>query len=140
MQAPYLGYSNKQQNIRRVFISFHMKDIFAKTLLIEQAKSDKFELKFTNYAVNKPFDSKWKTNCKERIKQTSVVVCLIGEHTWQREAVICELETANSLGKSLLGIKIHRNRYLNIPAPLITYGAPVINWNINDIIYHLNTL
>lgn len=34
---------------KRVFISFHTDDIQYKTLIVEQAKSDKFDLEFTNY-------------------------------------------------------------------------------------------
>lgn len=88
------SYTSSQKTKKRVFISFHIDDLHAKELLAAQAKSDKFDLEFINYAVNEPFDDKWKTRCRERMDQASVTICLIGEKTWSRDAVVWELETS----------------------------------------------
>lgn len=122
---------------KRVFISFHMEDRHAKELLVAQAKSDKFNLEFTNYAVNEPFDDRWKTQCKERINQCSVVICLIGEKTYQREAVNWELNTAYNLGKKVFGIRVYRDKNHTIPIPLREHNSKIILWNINDIVSEL---
>jgi hypothetical protein len=118
---------------KRVFISFHMDDLHAKKLLESQARSDRFNLEFVNYSVNEPFDEKWKTQCKERIKNASTVICLIGENTWQRPAVIWELDTAYSLGKKVIGVRVYRDRYHTTPSPLLRNGSSVFYWNIDDI-------
>lgn len=122
---------------KRVFISFHMDDLYAKKLLESQAKSDKFDLEFINYSVNEPFDSKWKTQCKERITNTSTVICLIGEKTWNRPAVLWELETAYALGKKVIGVRIYRDKYHITPAPIRNNRSAVVNWNISDIVRSL---
>jgi len=122
---------------KRVFISFHMEDRHAKELLVQQAKSDRFDLEFTNYALNEPFDDKWKTQCRERISKCSVVICLIGEKTYQREAVNWELNTAYNLGKKVFGVRIYRDRSHVIPVPLRDHNAKIILWNISDIVKEL---
>jgi len=131
-------YTSSSKTKKRVFISFHMEDKHAKQLLIEQAKSDKFDLEFINYAVNEPFDDKWKTRCKERIKQASVTICLFGGKTYQREAVLWELNTSYDLGKQVFGVRIYRDENHTIPAPLTTNRAVILKWNIADIVAELN--
>jgi hypothetical protein len=130
--------ANSQKTKKRVFISFHMDDLHAKELLVAQAKSDKFDLEFINYAVNEPFDEKWKTNCKERIKQASVTICLVGEKTAQREAVLWELAMSYELGKKVFGIRIYRDKNHTIPKPILNNDSPVLYWNIDDIVKELN--
>lgn len=122
---------------KRVFISFHMDDLHAKKLLEAQAKSDKFDLEFINYSVNEPFDTRWKTQCKERIGNTSTVICLIGENTASRPAVIWELDTAYELGKKVIGVRIYRDKWHTTPTSITRNGSPVIYWNIDDIVRHL---
>jgi hypothetical protein len=123
--------------VKRVYIAFHMDDRHAKELLVSQAKSDKFELEFVNYAVNEPFDEKWKTQCKDRIRQTSVTICLIGEKTHQREAVDWELETSYALGHKVFGMRIYHDKYHLVPGPIKEHKSRVINWNIKDIVAEL---
>lgn len=118
---------------KKVFISFHMDDLHAKKLIEAQAKSDRFDLEFINYSVNEPFDERWKTQCKERIRQCDIVICMIGEKTYSREAVIWELNTAYALGKKVFGIRIYRDKYHTTPSPLLTNRAVIANWNIADI-------
>ncbi len=125
--------------VKRVFISFHMKDRYAKELLVAQAKSDKFDLKFINYAINEPFDNKWKTQCRERINQCSIVICLIGKDTYQREAVIWELNTAYELNKKVFGIRIYRDKNHLIPSPLKQHNAKIITWDIKNIVKELES-
>ena len=122
---------------KRVFISFHIDDRHAKELLVAQAKSDKFDLEFINYAVNEPFDEKWKTQCRDRIKQTSVTICLIGEKTHQRGAVNWELYTSYELDHKVFGIRIYRDRNHIVPRPLREHNSKIIYWNIPDIVAEL---
>jgi len=114
-----------------------MDDQHAKELLIQQAKSDKFDLDFTNYALDEPFDEKWKTQCKDKISKTSVTICLIGEKTSDREAVNWELETSYELGKKVFGIRIYKDKSHIIPKPIRDNNSKVINWSIADIVTEL---
>ena len=135
-----LNQYRPQKTMKRVFISFHMDDLYAKNLLVEQAKSDKFDLEFVNYAINEPFETKWKTQCEERINQTSVTICLIGKQTYSRGAVIWELEKSYELGKAVIGILIHRGIQVYCPLPIFQHKSPVYYWHIPTIVSVLNSI
>ena len=86
----------------KVFISFHVEDEAQVDLLRSQAKDPRFPVEFTDYSVKEPFDEKWKTQCTERIKQSSVLVVMIGPDTYSREAVLWEINKAYELGKPVI--------------------------------------
>ena len=127
-----------QKSRKRVFISFHMEDEYAKQLLTHQAKTDKYDLDFINYAVNEPFDEKWKTQCRERIAMTSTVIVLIGPETHTREAVNWEINEAYSQGKKVVGVRVHRYEDHRVPQQMIDNRAKIINWDIDEISRELN--
>jgi hypothetical protein len=102
-------------------------------LLRSQAKDDRFDLEFTDYSVKEPFDEKWKTQCTERIKQSSVVIVMIGKETYQREAVLWEIAKAYELGKKVIGVRIHKDQNHIIPAPMRKNGAKIVNWKMDEI-------
>ena len=102
-------------------------------LLRHQAKDERFDLEFSDYSVKEPFDEKWKTNCTERIDQSSVVVVMIGEETHQREAVLWEINKAHELGKHVIGVRIYKDADHPIPEPMKQNGARIVNWNMEEI-------
>lgn len=123
----------QRAKIRNVFISFHIDDETQVNLLRHQAKDNEFGLEFRDYSVKEPFDEKWKTNCRERISKTSALICMIGEKTAQREAVIWEIEEAYRQGKKVIGVRIHRDKHHPIPRPLLEHNAPIVEWNLAKI-------
>lgn len=129
----------RRARIRNVFISFHIDDEAQVNLLRAQAKSEQFEIEFRDYSVKEPFDEKWKTNCRERIAQTSALICMIGEETAQREAVNWEIEEAYRQGKKVVGVRIYRDRNHAVPRSLLEQGAPIVEWNLAKISRLLDT-
>ena len=116
----------------RVFISFHIQDEAQVNLLRHQAQnSDKME--FTDYSVKEPFDEAWKTQCAERIRQSTVLIVAIGEDTHLRPAVLWEIEKAKELGKPVIGMRIHSDMNHKIPEPLVRDKDQVTNWNQEEI-------
>lgn len=118
---------------RRVFISFHVEDEAQVDLLRQQAKDEGSDIEFIDYSVKEPFDNKWKTRCTERIKRSSVFVCMIGPETYKREAVLWEINKAYELGKKVIGVRIYRDKKHKIPKPLKDNNAKIIYWNLSDI-------
>lgn len=102
-------------------------------LLRHQVKSDKFDLEFTDYSIKEPYEDRWKMRCTERIRNSSVVVIMIGEHTHEREAVKWEISKAYELGKPVIGVRMHRNANHKVPEEMQRNGAKVVNWNMTDI-------
>jgi hypothetical protein len=125
---------------RNAFISFHIADEAQVNLLRAQAKSERFELTFRDFSVNEPFDSAWKQQCRERIAQTSVTICMIGQDTHEREAVAWELETSYELGHKTVGVRIYRDQAHKLPQILISRGAPILDWDIAAIVRELEVL
>jgi len=123
----------RRARIRNVFISFNVNDTPQVDLLRSQAKNEEFDIEFRDYSVKEPFDEKWKTNCRERISQTSMVICMIGEKTATREAVNWELEEAYRQGKKVIGVRIYRDKNHQIPKLLVKNKAPITKWNLKDI-------
>jgi len=123
---------------RKVFISFHMEDEAQVGLLRHQAKSDKFNLDFSDYSVKKPFDSRWKTQCEQRIKQTSVTFVMIGPETYKRPAVLWEINKSYELGKKVIGVRIRKDKNDPIPGPLLRNNAKIVKWNMEEIQNELN--
>lgn len=123
----------RQTKVRNVFISFNIHDEAQVNLLRHQAKDNEFDIEFRDYSVKEPFDEKWKTNCKERIAQTSALICMIGENTAQREAVTWEIKEAYRQGKKVIGVRIHRDKNHPVPKPLLEHNATIVDWNLAKI-------
>jgi hypothetical protein len=123
----------RKTRIRNVFISFHVEDEGMVDLLRHQAKDENYDLEFRDYSVKEPFDEKWKTNCRERMAQTSALICVIGKETANRKAVNWEIEEAYRQGKKVIGVRLHRDANHKIPKPLLENNAPIINWNLKQI-------
>lgn len=116
----------------RVFISFHIEDEAQVNLLRHQSKNSE-QLEFTDYSVKEPFDEKWKTQCTERLKQSSVIVVAIGEETHSREAVLWEIRKAHELGKQVIGMRIYSDKNHKIPQPMLDHGDKVLPWKLDAL-------
>jgi hypothetical protein len=123
----------RKARIRNVFISFHAEDEEQVDLLREQAKNKKFDIEFRDYSVKEPFDEKWKSQCREKISQTSMLIVMIGPKTAQREAVNWEINEAYRQGKKVIGVRIYRNKNDPVPKQLRDHNAPILKWNLKDI-------
>ena len=118
-------------------MSFDSDDLRLAGLFRGQAKNSNLDLEFDDYSIKDPIDSQnvpyIKLKIKEKIKQSSIVMCLIGRSTRCSEWVAWELETGHDLGRCLIGVRLHSDRCDIPPKPLIDHSAAVVNWNIQDI-------
>lgn len=125
--------ASSKPHIRNVFISFSVTDEAQVNLLRAQAKGEIADLEFRDYSVKEPFDEAWKTQCRERIAQTSATIVMIGEDTASRPAVDWEIEESYRQGKKVIGVRVYRDRNDQIPKPLAEHRARTINWDIDQI-------
>lgn len=132
-EAGLENYAERSGSGRRVFISFHVEDEAQVELLRHQAKDERSDIEFIDYSIKEPFDEKWKTQATERIRQSSIFICMIGPETHDREAVNWEINKAYELGKKVIGVRIYKDENHKIPQPLIDHGAKIIDWNLGDI-------
>jgi len=118
---------------RNVFISFAVEDEAQVNLLRSQAKDDRFDFQFRDYSIKEPFDEAWKTQCKEIIALTSVMIVPIGETTADSSAVDWEIREAHRQGKKVIGMRIHKDANHRIPQALRESGDKIIAWKAEQL-------
>jgi len=119
----------------RAFISFQMEDQWARGFLIQHATQQNNQIEFYDYSVKEPWDTAWKTNCRQRIAATKGTIVLIGETTYQSEAVTWEIQETIRQGHFMFGVKIYRDRACPVSQAL--NGYPTINWDFDAIVQEL---
>ncbi len=123
---------------KRIFVSFAVEDKWARGYLVGQAKNDRSPFEFVDMSVKQPFDSKWKTRCRERIKSCNGVIALLSKKTWRAEGARWEMKCAIEEGIPIIGVHIHKDDKGAIPPEL--NGKRVIEWTWAGIKRFLNSL
>lgn len=121
----------------RAFISFEMEDRWARDFLVRQAKDERNDIQFVDYSVQNPWDSSWKTQCRERIGRTKGTIVLIGPTTHKSDAVLWEIAETSRQGHYMFGIQISSGNTYPVPHGLPS--ANVIRWDFKQIIKWLAT-
>lgn len=121
----------------RAFISFEMEDMWARDFLAQHAKDEANEIQFVDYSVQDPWDSSWKTHCKERIAQTRGTIVLIGPTTHKSEAVLWEIQETLRQGHAMFAVQTRSGQTYSVPLGLS--AATVIRWNFDQIVKWLGT-
>jgi Cft2 family RNA processing exonuclease len=121
----------------RAFISFEMEDRWARDFLVRHAQDKRNDIDFVDYSVQNPFDTSWKTQCKERIARTKGTIVLVGATTHKSDAVLWEIAETNRQGHYMFGIQTNSDRRHPVPAGLPPQN--VISWNFEQIIKWLAT-
>lgn len=121
----------------RAFISFQMEDRWARDFLVQHAKAKDNDIQFSDYSVQDPFDSKWKTECVKRIAAARGTIVMVGPNTHTSEAVLWEIAETVRQDHYLFGIQINRDKTHPIPRGLST--SSVIRWEFDQIAARLKT-
>lgn len=79
---------------KRIFIAFAIEDKTYRDFLVSQANLDKSPFEFVDMSVKEPWDTKWKTNCRARIKGCDGVVALISKNTAKSDGELWEIQCA----------------------------------------------
>ncbi len=116
---------------KRVFISFDYDDVRYRDFLIGQAKNPNSPMEIEDWSLREPFDEKWKTQCRERIKKVDVVLQLVGKNTHKAKGAVWEVKCAKEEGIPVFGVYIDKNDKGKIPESLS--GSRVINWSWDGI-------
>ena len=123
--------------VPRAFICFQMEDRWARDFIVQHARDDRNDVAFSDYSVQNPFDSKWKTECARRIGLTRGTIVLVGPSTWQSEAVVWEIAETVRQGHYMFGVQINKDRTHPIPTGLPPQN--VIRWDFAQIAQWLST-
>lgn len=121
----------------RAFISFEMEDRWARDFLVQQSRDKRNDIEFVDYSVQNPWDTSWKTQCRERIGRTKGTIVLIGDTTHKSEAVLWEIAETARQGHYLFGIQISSGKAYPVPSGLPP--ANVIRWDFAQVTQWLAT-
>jgi hypothetical protein len=126
-------------NKYKVFISFAIEDKWAKEYLVGQAKNDSSPFDFTNMALNEPFDEKWKTQCRARIKTCDGMIAFVSKNTANADGAIWEVKTSKEEGVPVIAVYTTTdNRPSSLPAEYS--GIKKVDWTWPNIKSFLDSL
>src|SRR6185437_6016948 len=131
------GQLSRHASARRVFLSFHREDLRQVTGFRLMLANQGIELSIGRDVNRRRVASEHSAYVKEalrkRIRESEVVLCLIGNRTAWREGVDWELRTARSYGIGIAGARL-KGSHGRPPAPLIQADAPIARWDPTEII------
>jgi hypothetical protein len=129
---------------RHVFISHHHADDARVTSLTNMLRRNDLEIRNSSIRA-KPANAARLRNgliaertlkrlLRMKMSWASTVVVVIGKNTHERKWVNWEIETANRLGKRIVGVYAHGGTENDIPPALDKYGDAIVAWNSRNII------
>lgn len=131
MRAKYLARR------RKVFLSFHVEDRQQIDGFRLMTQNPNLSIDFTEMSSRAPVNSGNSTYIRQAIAQkiydSSVLICLIGNGTAWREWVDWEIETAANYRKGICGVRL-KGSYGRAPEALTLRSAPVARWDMGEII------
>ena len=117
---------------KRAFVSFdYDNDVRYRDFLIGQAKNPLSPIEIHDWSLKYAFDSKWKTQCRDRIRRTHIVIQLVGKNTHKALGADWEVKCAKEEGVPVFGVYIDKDNKGIIPPSL--EGSSVIYWTWDGI-------
>lgn len=121
-----------EEKTGKVFISRHISDEYQVNLLRYQASDKKTSLNFKESSSKKRFPEPWKEYARKQIANSDALIVMIGPKTAERKAVDWEIKEAYRQNKTVIAVRIYRNKYHSVPKA-VEEKTPVIKWNLNRI-------
>ncbi len=123
---------------KNVFISHYGKDDEHISNLKNLLSNNGYILKNSSIDSTKPNQASnedyIKQLLRDRMKWAGTAIVLIGKDTHTREWVNWEIELANRLGKTIVGVFIQGATDSDIPEAFEKYGDALVGWNSGKII------
>lgn len=119
---------------KRIFIAFAVEDQRYRDFLVAQARNEKSPFEFVDMSVKEPWETKWKTNCRLRVKDCDGVVALISKNTAKADGQIWEIQCAYDEGIPVMLMWISDDRPA-LPALIRDKRINVWSWdNIKNFV------
>lgn len=116
----------------RIFISFAIEDKWAKEYLAGQAKNEKSPFAFVNMSLSEPFDEKWKSQCRTRIKGCDGMIAFVSKNTAKATGAIWEVKTSKEESIPVIAVYTSTDdRPVSLPAEY--NGVRKVGWTWANI-------
>ncbi len=124
---------------KRVFISFAIEDKRLRDFLVGQARNKKSPFEFVDMSVKQPWDDKWKTRCRTKIKGCDGVLIIVTKNTKNASGQLWEVKCAKEEKIHRRGIWGHsEDKTDRLPKEL--EGVRVVYWTWDNIKNWIDTL
>lgn len=117
---------------KKIFLSYALADKELVELFKEQLSKQETNLEFLEHAIIENTEQEWKQHVLEKIKTSSVFICLFGFSTWESEAVKWEVETAVANKKKVFLVKLKPTVFM-IPNYIEENNIKIIEEDIQEI-------
>jgi hypothetical protein len=123
---------------KRIFVSFAIEDETKKNLFTGQAKNAKVPYEFVDMSVKQPWDEKWKTNCRTRIKGCDGMIVLVSKNLKNASGALWEIKCGKEEGLKILGIYIDGASFNDKPTEMNGILCKTWTWdNVKEFIESL---
>jgi hypothetical protein len=121
-----------EKEIKKLFISFSIKDKKYRDFLVAQSKNERTPFSFADMSVKKPWNqAEWKRKCREKIKSCDGVIVLLSKNTWHSSGARWEIKCAKEEGIKIIGMHIQKDNKGAIPTEL--QGTRVVEWSWENL-------
>jgi len=115
---------------KRIFVSFAVEDKQYRDLLRGQSRLGDCPIEYTDYSVKQPWDSSWKTQCRQRIKGCDGAIALLSRNTRSADGARWEIRCAVEENVPVLGVHIFQD---DDYTPTEISGKKVVRWTWDNI-------
>lgn len=116
----------------RIFISFAVEDSWARDYLVGQAKNEKSPFEFVDMSVKEPWNEKWRTQCRTKIKGCDGTIIMVSKNTKNGDGALWEVKTSIEEKIPVRGIYTTTDdRPSTLPSDL--HGVSVVAWTWANI-------
>ena len=122
----------------RTFLVYAEEDYRFKDLLVNQARSARLPVEFTDMPNKQPWVPRWKTTCRSRVFESDGAIVFISPKTKQGEGVKFELECVGETQIPVLGVYVDKVEKTATPEEL--RDSRLIDWNWPQIASFLQSL
>jgi hypothetical protein len=123
----------------RIFTAFAYEDKWARDYMVGQAKNEKTPFEFVDMSLSEPFDEKWKTQCRSRIKGCDGMIALVSKNTKNGTGALWEIRTAKEERVPVRGIYTTTDdRPASLPSEFS--GISVVSWSWANLKAFLDSL
>jgi len=122
---------------KNVFISFATEDLDEVNLFRGQARNENSDLEFNDWSLQEPFDSRnadyIRRGIRERIRQSSVTIVYVSEHSAASKWVDWEIRESIAMGKGVIAMHKSDRPPGRLPPAMAEHKVPVVPWNHKGI-------
>lgn len=120
-----------------IFVGFAVDDKKYRDLLRGQSRLGDSPINYTDMSVKEPWDSSWKTRCRQRIRGCDGFIALLSKDVMKADGARWEIKCAVEENVPVLGVHIHDGDDYK---PLEIQGKRVIRWTWDGIGNWINRL